>query len=131
MTDASLEDELVASGRYARLDIAPAPGDAGAGAAWSRVVVGFVERPDGSLAVAAGAGAAWAERLRASGRARLTVAERSVEVVAEEVAAAEHAAVIRELILRYGTPAERLGSGPAFALRPVGDVPSAASRSSR
>ena len=24
---------------------------------------------------------------------------------------------IRELILRYGTPAERLGSGPAFRLR--------------
>ncbi|HEY8990100.1 MAG TPA: hypothetical protein VIM39_13825, partial [Candidatus Limnocylindrales bacterium] len=26
---------------------------------------------------------------------------------------------VRELILRYGTPSERLGSGPIFVLRPV------------
>ncbi len=28
-------------------------------------------------------------------------------------------AAIRDLILRYGTPAENLGSGPAFELTPV------------
>jgi hypothetical protein len=28
------------------------------------------------------------------------------------------AAAIRDLILRYGTPSERLGAGPVFRLRP-------------
>ena len=35
---------------------------------------------------------------------------------------AEHARAIRGLILRYGTPAEGLGRGDSFRLRPAGDA---------
>jgi len=39
--------------------------------------------------------------------------------MAEGLDAADHAKAIRGLILRYGTPAERLGRGPSFRLRPI------------
>ena len=46
--------------------------------------------------------------------------DRTWAAAAEELPRPEAAAVVRDLILRYGTPAERLGRGPAFRLRPVG-----------
>ena len=122
MTDETQEDELVASGRYLRLEVAGAT---------SPVVVGFVERDAGSVAIASGPEALWPRRLRTEPRCRVTIAERAFDAEAAEVDGPEHAAVIRDLILRYGTPAERLGSGPAFVLRPLGVAPSAASRNSR
>ena len=82
--------------------------------------VGFVEEADGSLLIAAGdAGASWARNLEADACCRATVGERSSEYVAEELSGSERNAAIAALILRYGTPAERLGGGPAFRLRPV------------
>jgi hypothetical protein len=38
----------------------------------------------------------------------------------EELDGADRARAITELILKYGTPAESLGAGPAFRLRPAG-----------
>ena len=35
----------------------------------------------------------------------------------ESSTVAEHAAAVRDLIVKYGQPAERLGAGPAFELR--------------
>jgi len=82
--------------------------------------VGFIEEPDGSLLVAAGdPDAGWARNLEAEASCRLTVGERSWDAVAEPLDRAEAARTVTELILRYGTPAERLGRGPAFRLRPV------------
>ena len=40
-------------------------------------------------------------------------------LVARELAGHKHAAAVRDLILKYGQPAERLGAGPAFELRRV------------
>jgi hypothetical protein len=40
-------------------------------------------------------------------------------MTAEPLGAIDHARVIRELVLRYGTPAESLGTGASFRLRPV------------
>lgn len=83
------------------------------------VAVGFVEEADGSLLVAAGRpDADWALNLLAEPRCRVEVGEASFEAEAELLEGPEAARAIRELILRYGTPAERLGSGPAFRLRP-------------
>jgi deazaflavin-dependent oxidoreductase (nitroreductase family) len=80
--------------------------------------VGFVEEPDGSLLVAAGSpDAAWARNLEADQRCRVTIGERTLDMVAEELDAAGAARVVIALILRYGTPAEGLGRGPAFRLR--------------
>jgi deazaflavin-dependent oxidoreductase (nitroreductase family) len=85
----------------------------------ARVAVGFVEDRDGSLLVAAGnPGADWARNLEADSRCRLTLAEASWDAVAEPVNGQAAAAAIAALILRYGTPAEGLGRGPVFRLRP-------------
>lgn len=82
--------------------------------------VGFIEEPDGSLLVAAGdPDAGWARNLEAEPACRLTVAERTWDAVAEPLDPVAAGRAVAGLILRYGTPAERLGRGPAFRLRPV------------
>lgn len=89
------------------------------------VVVGFVEGPEGSLLVAAGdPGADWARNLEADPRCLVTVGPTTFEAVAEPLDGPSANAVVRDLILRYGTPAERLGRGPVFRLRPAGPDPS-------
>jgi len=69
--------------------------------------------------VAAGDRALWANNLLAEPTAEVEVGERRFSAVAEPLEGADHARAIRGLILRYGTPAERLGRGPSFRLRPV------------
>ena len=82
--------------------------------------VGFIEEPDGSLLVAAGdPDAGWARNLEADPSCRVTVGDRSWEASAEPLDDAAAGRVVASLILRYGTPAERLGRGPAFRLRPM------------
>jgi deazaflavin-dependent oxidoreductase (nitroreductase family) len=110
-----VEDDLVAWGRVLRLEtrgrVTGSP---------VRVAVGFVEAPDGSLLVAAGdPGADWARNLLEEPAARVTIGERSFAVRARELTGAEAASAVRDLILRYGTPSERLGGGPVFALEPL------------
>ena len=84
------------------------------------VAVGFIEEPDGSLLVAAGdPDADWARNLEADPACRLVVGERTWDAVAEPLGPDEAGHTVAALILRYGTPAERLGRGPAFRLRPV------------
>ncbi|MBI2777572.1 MAG: nitroreductase family deazaflavin-dependent oxidoreductase [Chloroflexi bacterium] len=83
------------------------------------VAVGFIEEPDGSLVVAAGdPNAAWARNLDADPACRVTLGERTWDAVAEPLDAAATARAVTQLILRYGTPAERLGRGPGYRLRP-------------
>ncbi|MDP8904221.1 MAG: nitroreductase/quinone reductase family protein [Chloroflexota bacterium] len=85
-----------------------------------RAAVGFVEEPDGSLLVAAASETTgWARNLRADPRCTVTIAARSGRYEATEVDDDVRARTVTALILRYGTPAERLGHGPAFRLRPL------------
>jgi deazaflavin-dependent oxidoreductase (nitroreductase family) len=112
-----MEDDLVASGRFVRIET---HGER-SGLARS-VTVGFVEDREqpGALLVAAGSGdTAWARNLLADPACRVRVADRSFDAVAEPLEGADHARAIRELILRYGTPAEGLGHGTSFRLRPL------------
>lgn len=82
------------------------------------VAVGFVDEPNGSLLVAAGsADAAWASNLLGEPRCRVRIEAVTFDALAEPLSGPERATAIRELILKYGTPAERLGVGPAFRLR--------------
>jgi deazaflavin-dependent oxidoreductase (nitroreductase family) len=82
--------------------------------------VGFVQEPDGSLLVAAGdPGAHWAANLHAEPRCVARIGTLRAAFVAEELDDAAKARAVTELILKYGTPAERLGAGPAFRLRPA------------
>lgn len=80
--------------------------------------VGFLENDDGSLLVAAGSDSAdWALNLRANPACRATVGERAAAYMAAEIQDAERSQAVVALILKYGTPAERLGHGPVFRLR--------------
>jgi deazaflavin-dependent oxidoreductase (nitroreductase family) len=82
--------------------------------------VGFVEESDGSLLVAAGdPGVHWAANLRAEPRCLARIGEVRRAYVAEELDGPDRARAVTELILKYGTPAERLGAGPTFRLRPA------------
>jgi deazaflavin-dependent oxidoreductase (nitroreductase family) len=84
--------------------------------------VGFVPEPDGSLLVAAGTpDAQWAANLLADPRVSVTIRGRTFAAIAEELddRDARRGRAVRELILRFGTPSERLGSGPVFVLRQV------------
>jgi deazaflavin-dependent oxidoreductase (nitroreductase family) len=111
-----MDDDLVAAGRYARLVTR------GRRTRLPRTVtVGFVEEAGGSILVAARAGADWAANLLDDPRCMVTVGGRTWAALAEHLERIAFAAAIRELILRYGTPAETLGGGPAFRLVPATD----------
>ena len=87
----------------------------------ARAAVGFVEEPDGSLLVAAGdPDADWALNLVADPRCEVTIGERTLTAEAVELEGPDRARGVRELILKYGTPSERLGHGPVFRLVPSG-----------
>jgi deazaflavin-dependent oxidoreductase (nitroreductase family) len=110
-----MEAELVEGGRFVR--IATRRRSSGKP---RTVTLGFVPEVDGSILVAAGSpDAAWAADLDADPRAEATVGHRSWPVEAEPLEPAEAGRTVREMILRYGTPAESLGSGSAFRLRPL------------
>jgi deazaflavin-dependent oxidoreductase (nitroreductase family) len=82
------------------------------------VAIGYVEEPDGSLLVAAGSPeTGWGRNLLARSDCRVTLGDETWPAIAEPLDGAAAALAVRELILRYGTPAERLGRGPVFRLR--------------
>lgn len=84
------------------------------------VAIGYVEEPDGSFLVAAGnPDAAWARNLEVEPacRVQVGVALPTRDAIAEALSGPAAHRAVRELILRYGTPAERLGAGPVFRLR--------------
>lgn len=113
--DASIGEELARWGKVALLETRGR-----VSGRLARTAVGFVEEGDGSLVVAAGSDDAdWARNLRASGRCRVTIGERTADYEAAEVEADARGPAVAALILRYGTPAERLGHGPVFRLRPI------------
>lgn len=110
-----MEWQLVAEGRVAHL----VTQGRRTGAPRS-VAVGFVDEADGSILVAAGGPAtAWGLNLLAQPEVTVEIGERRFQAIALELEGTEHHRAVRELILRYGTPAERLGRGPSFRLRPV------------
>ena len=87
-----------------------------------RVTIGFVE-DDGGLLVAASSDAThWALNLLAEPACVVELRGERRDCLAEPLLGAERDEAIASLILKYGTPAERLGGGPAFrlALRPTG-----------
>jgi deazaflavin-dependent oxidoreductase (nitroreductase family) len=85
------------------------------------VTVGFVDGDDGSIVVAAGAPeTAWARNLLADPAVEVVAGGRSFRGTAEllEDRDPRRGRAVRDLILRYGTPSEGLGSGPIFVIRP-------------
>lgn len=113
-----MEDDLLLGGRFARLAIR------GRRSGTTRSVnVGFVDEPDDSIVVAAGApDASWALNLLDDSACEVTIGSRTWSAHAELLDDDDprRAQAVRELILRYGTPSERLGSGPVFVIRRAG-----------
>ncbi len=108
-----MEEDLVAWGRVLRIQTRGRVTGRPASAA-----VGFVEQPDGTLVVAAGSpDADWALNLADDPRCQVTIGEDSFDAQARPLDGRQHAAAVRALILRYGTPSEGLGAGPSFELR--------------
>ena len=94
-----------------------------------RTAVGFVEDDDGTCswlpATSVGLGAQPARQSSVHGH----IEERTADYTAREVSEADRGPAVVALILKYGTPAERLGRGPVFRLTPdlvvsVGTTPS-------
>lgn len=82
------------------------------------VAVGYLEGADESVLVAAGTPESdWARNLTADPTCRVRLGDESWPAIAEPVDGPEAGRVVRDLILKYGTPAERLGRGPVFRLR--------------
>lgn len=82
-----------------------------------RATVGFVTDADGSLLVAASTPETqWALNLREDARCFVEREGARLACGAEPLGEPERVAAVAALILKYGTPAERLGMGPAFRL---------------
>lgn len=115
MSDDPVDADLVAWGKVIRLETV------GRRTGRPRVVtVGFVPAGGTALLVAASSGSTdWALNLRARGSCVVELDGERRPCTATELGADERATVVRELILKYGTPAERLGAGPAFRLDPT------------
>src|SRR4051794_29496573 len=107
-----LGDQLVEWGKVAMLETR--------GRVSGRLVqtaVGYVEQTDGTLLLAAGSDDAdWALNLRAQPRCRARIGDDIGDYEAHELLEDDRSQAISALILKYGTPAERLGRGPAFRL---------------
>ena len=84
------------------------------------VAVGYVEERDGAWLVAAGEpDADWARNLETDPHARVTIGRKTLAVDAERLEGVDAQQAVVELILKYGTSAERLGRGPVFRLTGV------------
>lgn len=82
--------------------------------------IGFVEEPDGSLLVSASDDRThWGRNLIADSACRVTRDGHVGPYRADPLHDEDRNRAITALILAYGTPAERLGAGPAFRLVPV------------
>jgi deazaflavin-dependent oxidoreductase (nitroreductase family) len=112
VNERSLEADLVEQGKVVRLHtIGRRTG------LERRVTVGFVEDEDGSLVVAASSDSTgWAVNLRATPACRVELDGATSARTAVPLDDRERASAVTRLILKYGTPAERLGAGPAFRL---------------
>ena len=111
----ALDAELASDDRFARLRTR------GRRSGEQRLVtVGFVIEPDGTILVAAGApDSAWARNLLADPALTVSIGSRTYDAIAEALDDRDprRGRAVRELILRYGTPSEGLGSGPIFTIR--------------
>lgn len=112
-----LDADVAPDSRFARLETR------GRRSGLARFVsVGFVAEPDGSILVAAGGwDRDWARNLLADPAVVVTIGGQTWAGVADELDDRDprRGRTVRELILRQGTPAEGLGSGPVFVIRPA------------
>jgi deazaflavin-dependent oxidoreductase (nitroreductase family) len=114
MADISIGEELAGWGKVALIETVGRKSGLPV-----RNAVGFIEGDDASLTIAAGSeDSDWALNLRANPACRATIGERVGAYEAHEIDGPERSTALNQLVLKYGTPAERLGRGPVFRLTP-------------
>jgi hypothetical protein len=84
-----------------------------------RTPVGFIEDGDDLLVAAGAESNDWALNLLANAECRITIEDVATDYRARPADDATRAHAVVALILKYGTPAERLGHGPVFRLTPL------------
>ena len=84
-----------------------------------RVTIGFVEQEGCLLVASASAATHWARNLQVEPRCRFELGGARGAYRAVELTHQEGDAAVAALILKYGTPAERLGDWLAFRLEPA------------
>ena len=114
MSESSMETDLADWGKVIRLTTV------GRRSGLQRTVsIGFLAETDGSLLVAAASDTTgWATNLRPEPGCSVELDGHRQRWHAELLVEPERSAAITALILKYGTPAERLGGGPAYRLLP-------------
>ena len=113
-TERSMESDLVAWGKAIGLETVGRRSGRP-----RRVTIGFVEQDGCLLVAAAAAGTHWARNLEAAPRCGVELRGRPRAYRAVRLRGPDRDAAVAALILKYGTPAEGLGGGPAFRLEPV------------
>lgn len=110
--DPSIAEELTGWGKVAEIEtVGRTSGRA------ARAAVGFVADGDGSLLVAAGKQATdWALNLQANPSCQVRIGNSVTRCHAALVDDEVRGRALAQLILKYGTPAEKLGHGPVFRL---------------
>lgn len=84
-----------------------------------RATIGFVEQDGGLLVAAASGSTHWARNLQVDRRCWVELRGERRAYRAVALPEPERDSAVSALILKYGTPAERLGGGPAFRLEPA------------
>jgi deazaflavin-dependent oxidoreductase (nitroreductase family) len=83
-----------------------------------RVAIGYVQVDEGWLVAASSEATGWARNLTTEPRCHVEHDGVRRACTARPLHGPERDAAIVGLILKYGTPAEQLGAGPAFRLEP-------------
>ena len=84
-----------------------------------RVTIGFAESGDDLLVAASSESTHWSRNLDAEPDCHVELRGVRRSCRAQRLTGADAEAAVVALILKYGTPAERLGGGPAFRLSPA------------
>ena len=84
-----------------------------------RVTIGFAESGDDVLVAASSEATHWARNLDAEPDCHIELRGVRRACRARRLTGAEAEAAVVALILKYGTPAERLSGGPAYRLSPT------------
>ena len=84
-----------------------------------RVTIGFAESGDDLVVAASTDATQWARNLEADPACHVELRGLRRACQARRLAGVEAEAAVVALILKYGTPAERLSGGPAYRLSPA------------
>ena len=113
-----LGERIAASGRMAMIEVTGRTSGR-----LFRTPVGYVRHDDGTVWLGAGrAESQWPRNLLATPRCRVRIGGSELAYTATELAGEERERAVAAIHAKYGAPAARVGTGPVFVLRPIGET---------